>query len=125
MDKNQMIAKTVEMTLAQTAKNLAETRSSITGSFELGYDIESSTMERLAEYQHSFKLWTTMSKVVARGVEKGDLAERLGDKLEDLHEGLLSEGAGGSTSQISNGITEAKRKVDLRCYRTLSSLLKG
>lgn len=125
MDKNQILVKTVEMHLANAEKNLKQIRSSIQGSFELDYMIDSSTMERLAEYQAAVKMWRNLAKMVARGTEQGNLNERVEDKLQDMQENLFAQGAGGSTSQISNGVTEIDRKQMLRAYQTLSSLAKG
>lgn len=111
--------------LTQAEKDLKAIRASIAGAFELDYDVSPSTMERLAEYQAAVKLYRNLAKMIARGIEKGNLEERVADKLADMQENLFYQGAGGSTSQISNGVTEIERKQLLRAYGTLSSLAKS
>jgi len=117
--------KTIAAALLQAEKNLKTIRAEIAGAFDLDYDISPSTMERLAEYQAAVKLYRNLAKMVARGIEKGNLEERVADKLADMQENLFYQGAGGSTSQISNGVTEIDRKQLLRAYGTLSGLAQS
>lgn len=123
MNKTEMIQKTVEFKLAAATKSLKAAQASISGAFELGYQVEASMVESLFEAQTEFALWTSMAKMVARCAEKGySLEEKTGEKLEDIQDQLLSQGAGGSTSQVANGKTEVERKVLLRAYKALSSI---
>lgn len=127
MNENQIKAlqSMVAFQLGLATKDHAAAKASISGSFELGFKVQSSQFESLAETQERFALWTNIDKMVARGIERGNLAERLNDRLEDMQEHLFAQGAGGSTSAFQNGLTEVERKALLHAYRVLSSAAKG
>lgn len=123
MNKTELITLTVERRIAIASRELTAAKASINGSFELGYDVEASQMEKLFEAQADYRFWSGMVKLVARCADKGlSLEERTAEKVADLQDTLLSQGANGSTSDVANGKAEIERKVLLRAYRSLSSL---
>lgn len=123
MNKTEMITRTVETRIASASRELTAAKAAITGAFDLGYQVEASMVEKLFEAQTEYAFWSSMVKMVKRCAEGSlSLPERTAEKVEDIQDRLLNQGAGGSTSQVQNGKAEAERKVLLRAYKALSSL---